>query len=59
MTALLREQNEASYVNNLIVSDKQYAEKLVEKGFLDKVETIKEIEPKKLTEIIKITPIAT
>lgn len=55
MTALLREQNEASYVNNLIVSDKQYAEKLVEKGFLDKVETIKEIEPKKLTEIIKYT----
>lgn len=55
MTALLKEQNEASYVNNLIGSDKQYAEKLVEKGFLDKVETIKEIETNKLAEIIKYT----
>ena len=55
MTALLKEQNEASYVNNLIDSDKQYAEKLVEKGFLDKVETIKEIETNKLAEIIKYT----
>ena len=50
MTALLKEQNEVSYVNNLIGSDKQYAEKLVEKGFLDKVETIKEIETNKLVE---------
>lgn len=55
MTALLKEENEASYVNNLIGSDKQYAEKLVEKGFLDKVETIKEIETNKLAEIIKYT----
>lgn len=55
MTALLKEQNEASYVNNLIDSNKQYAEKLVEKGFLDKVETIKEIETNKLAEIIKYT----
>lgn len=55
MTALLKKQNEASYVNNLIGSDKQYAEKLVEKGFLDKVETIKEIETNKLAEIIKYT----
>lgn len=55
MTALLKEQNEASYVNNLIGSDKQYAEKLVEKGFLDKAETIKEIETNKLAEIIKYT----
>ena len=55
MTALLKEQNEVSYVNNLIGSDKQYAEKLVEKGFLDKVEIIKEIETNKLAEIIKYT----
>lgn len=55
MYNVLEGKNAINYVNDLIAKDKEYANKLVEKGFIEKAEPIKTIKLDKLFNIVKYT----
>ena len=55
MYDVLEAKNAINYVNDLIAKDKEYANKLVEKGFIEKAEPIKTIKLDKLFNIVKYT----
>lgn len=55
MFKVLEAKNAINYVNDLIAKNKEYANKLVEKGFIEKAEPIKTIKLDKLFNIVKYT----